>query len=97
MGGYHTPIEISREVGRAEAEDALKILNWFFDGRPDMYLIQRPRVVYDSEGNQKEPTVRYYMKQKEQDPVPAADADPSEGKESNQNEEHTVRFEQSPV
>lgn len=97
MDGYHTPIEISREVGQAEAESALKILNWFFDSRPDMYLIQRPRVVYDSDGNQKPLTVRYYMKQKEQDPVPEANADPSEGKESNQNEEHTVRFEQSPV
>lgn len=91
MGGYHTPIEISREVGRAEAEDALKILNWFFDGRPDMYLIQRPRVVYDSEGNQKEPTVRYYMKQKEQDPVPAADADPTEERKSNHDEQGTIQ------
>ena len=91
MDGYHTPIEITREVDQAEAEAALKILNWFFDGRPDMYLIQRPRVVYDSEGNQKEPTVRYYMKQKEQDPVPAADADPGEGKESNQHEQSTIQ------
>lgn len=90
MGGYHTPIEISREVGQAEAESALKILNWFFDSRPDMYLIQRPRVVYDSEGNQKEPTVRYYMKQKEQDPVPAADADPSEERKSD-HEQSTIQ------
>lgn len=91
MDGYHTPIEISREVGRAEAEDALKILNWFFDGRPDMYLIQRPRVVYDSEGNQKEPTVRYYMKQKEQDPAPEADADPTEERKSNHDEQGTIQ------
>lgn len=89
MDGYHTPIEITREVGQAEAEEALKILNWFFDGRPDMYLIQRPRVVYDSEGNQKEPTVRYYMKQKEQDPP--KEADPGEGKESNQHEQSTIQ------
>lgn len=94
MDGYHTPIEISREVGQAEAESALKILNWFFDSRPDMHLIQRPRVVYDSDGNQKPLTVRYYMKQKEQDPPVA---DPAEGKESNQNEEYTIRPEQSPV
>lgn len=89
MDGYHTPIEITREVGQAEAEEALKILNWFFDGRPDMYLIQRPRVVYDSEGNQKEPTVRYYMKQKEQDPP--QEEDPGQGKESNQHEQSTIQ------
>ncbi len=91
MDGYHTPIEISREVGQAEAESALKILNWFFDSRPDMYLIQRPRVVYDSDGNQKPLTVRYYMKQKEQDPVPEADADPAEERKSNHDEQGTIQ------
>ena len=91
MDAYHTPIEISREVGQAEAESALKILNWFFDSRPDMYLIQRPRVVYDSDGNQKPLTVRYYMKAKEQDPAPKADADPAEERKSNHDEQGTIQ------
>ena len=40
-------------------------LNWYFDERPDQYLIQKPRTVYDSEGNART-TVRYLIKQREQ-------------------------------
>lgn len=63
--GNGTPLEIGLSVDRATAEDALRILNWYFDERPDQYLIQKPRTVYDSEGNART-TVRYLIKQKEQ-------------------------------
>lgn len=63
--GNGTPLEIGLSVDRAAAEDALRILNWYFDERPDQYLIQKPRTVYDSEGNART-TVRYQIKQKEQ-------------------------------
>ena len=86
MAGACSPLEIKREVKQAEAETALKILNWFFDDHPELYLIQKPRIVYDSEGNQRPLTFRYYMKAKEQDPAPKADADPAEGRKSNQND-----------
>ena len=61
-----TPLEIGLSVDRATAEDALRILNWYFDERPDQYLIQKPRTVYDSEGNTRT-TVRYLIKQREQE------------------------------
>lgn len=61
-----TPLEIGLSVDRATAEDALRILNWYFDERPDQYLIQKPRTVYDSDGNART-TVRYLIKQKEQE------------------------------
>lgn len=61
-----TPLEIGLSVDRAAAEDALRILNWYFDERPDQYLIQKPRTVYDSDGNART-TVRYLIKQKEQE------------------------------
>lgn len=61
-----TPLEIGMSVDRATAEDALRILNWYFDERPDQYLIQKPRTVYDSEGNART-TVRYLIKQREQE------------------------------
>ena len=93
MAGYGTPIELAREVDQAEAETALKILNWYFDSRPDQYLIQKPRVVYDSAGRQKI-TVRYYIKTKEQEQPETAE---KEERKSNQNEEHTIRPEQSSV
>lgn len=60
-----TPLEIGLSVDRATAEEALRILNWYFDERPDQYLIQKPRTVYDSEGNART-TVRYLIKQREQ-------------------------------
>lgn len=63
--GNGTPLEIGLSVDRAAAEDALRILNWYFDERPDQYLIQKPRTVYDSEGNA-QTTVRYLIKQREQ-------------------------------
>ncbi|MEY8282234.1 hypothetical protein AALA13_00160 [Lachnospiraceae bacterium 50-23] len=63
--GNGTPLEIGLSVDRAAAEDALRILNWYFDERPDQYLIQKPRTVYDSEGNART-TVRYLIKQREQ-------------------------------
>lgn len=95
MAGTCPPLEIKREVKQAEAETALKILNWFFDDHPELYLIQKPRIVYDSEGNQRPLTFRYYMKAKEQDPAPKADADPAEERKSNQNEQYLERSEQS--
>ena len=64
--GNGTPLEIGLSVDRATAEDALQILNWYFDERPDQYLIQKPRTVYDSEGNART-TVRYQIKQREQE------------------------------
>ena len=70
-----TPLEIGLSVDRATAEEALRILNWYFDERPDQYLIKKPRTVYDSEGNART-TVRYLIKQREQE---------TERKESNQN------------
>ncbi len=63
--GNGTPLEIGLSVDRAAAEDAMRILNWYFDERPDQYLIQKPRTVYDSEGNART-TVRYLIKQREQ-------------------------------
>lgn len=60
------PIELRASVDRETAEEALRILNWFFDERPDHYLIQKPRTVYDSEGNART-SVRYQIKQKEQE------------------------------
>lgn len=59
------PLEIGLSVDRAAAEDAMRILNWYFDERPDQYLIQKPRTVHDSEGNERT-TVRYMIKQREQ-------------------------------
>lgn len=59
------PIEICMSVDGATAADALQILNWYFDERPDQYLIQKPRTVYDSDGNART-TVRYQIKQREQ-------------------------------
>ncbi len=63
--GNGKPLEIGISVDRATAEEALRILNWYFDERPDQYLIQKPRIVYNSEGNARM-TVRYLIKQKEQ-------------------------------
>ena len=63
--GNGTPLEIGLSVDRAAAEDAMRILNWYFDERPDQYLIQKPRTVYDSDGNART-TVRYLIKQREQ-------------------------------
>lgn len=60
------PIELRASVDRETAEEALRILNWFFDERPDHYLIQKPRTVYDSEGNART-TACYQIKQKEQE------------------------------
>lgn len=59
-------LEIGMSVDRATAEGALRILNWYFDERPDQYLIQKPRTVYDSEGNART-TVRYLIKKREQE------------------------------
>lgn len=64
--GHGKPLEIGISVGRATAEEALRILNWYFDERPDQYLIQKPRTVYDSEGNART-TVLYQIKQREQE------------------------------
>lgn len=63
--GNGKPLEIGLSVDRATAEDALRILNWYFDERPDQYLIQKSRTVYDSTGNART-TVRYLIKQREQ-------------------------------
>lgn len=60
-----TPLEIGLSVDRATAEEALRILNWYFDERPDQYLIQKPRTVYNSDGDART-TVRYLIKQREQ-------------------------------
>lgn len=86
MGGNSTQIELSREVDQAEAETALRILNWYFDDRPDQYLIQKPRIVYDSAGRQKI-TVRYYIKQKEQEKPETAEQEPKEQEERKSNHE----------
>ena len=94
MNGYSNPIEIARSVDRGEAEAALKILNWYFDDNPETYLIQKPRVVYDTAGSQKT-TVRYYMKQKEQDPP--APAEPKEERESNHEANDDERTDQRTV
>lgn len=59
------PLEIGLSVDRATAEDALRILNWYFDERPDQYLIQKPRTVYNSDRDART-TVRYLIKQREQ-------------------------------
>lgn len=64
--GNGKPLEIGISVDRATAEEALRILNWYFDERPDQYLIQKQRTVYDSEGNART-TVRYLIKQREQE------------------------------
>ena len=63
--GNGKPLEIGLSVDRATAEDALRILNWYFDERPALYLIQKPRTVYASQGNART-TVRYQIKQREQ-------------------------------
>lgn len=60
-----TPLEIGLSVDRATAEEALRILNWYFDERQDQYLIQKPRTVYNSDGDART-TVRYLIKQREQ-------------------------------
>lgn len=64
--GNGKPLEIGISVDRATAEEALRILNWYFDERQDQYLIQKPRTVYNSEGNART-TVRYLIKQREQE------------------------------
>ena len=64
--GNGKPLEIGISVDRATAEEALRILNWYFDERPDQYLIQKPRTVYNSDGDART-TVRYLIKQKEQE------------------------------
>ncbi|MCM1104053.1 MAG: hypothetical protein NC409_08080 [Clostridium sp.] len=74
------PLEIGLSVDRAAAEDALRILNWYFDERPEHYLIQKPRTVYDSEGNART-TVRYQIKQREQ----------TESEESNHDKQGTIQ------
>ena len=63
--GNGKPLEIGISVDRATAEEALRILNWYFDERPDQYLIQKPRIVYNSDGHART-TVRYLIKQREQ-------------------------------
>lgn len=55
------PIELRGSVDRETAEDALRLLNWFFDERPDHYLIQKRRTVCDSDGNTRM-TFRYQIK-----------------------------------
>lgn len=62
------PIEICMTVDGDTAVDALQILNWYFDGHPDQYLIQKQRTVYDSEGKART-TVRYLIKQREQEEI----------------------------
>lgn len=57
------PIELRGSVDRETAEDALRLLNWFFDERPDHYLIQKWRTVCDSDGNTRM-TFRYQIKSK---------------------------------
>lgn len=74
------PLEIGLSVDRATAEDALRILNWYFDERQDQYLIQKPRMVYDSAGNART-TVRYQIKQREQ----------AESEESNHDKKGTIQ------
>lgn len=64
--GNGKPLEIGISVDRATAEEALRILNWYFDERPDQYLIQKPRTVYNSDGDART-TVRYLIKQREQE------------------------------
>lgn len=59
----NNPIEICYQTNRDTAEYCLRILNWFFDQNPDHYLVQRPRVVYDSDGNEKK-SVRYQIRKK---------------------------------
>ena len=78
--GNGKPLEIGLSVDRATAEDALRILNWYFDERPDQYLIQKSRTVYDSEGNART-TVRYQIKQREQ----------AEREESNHDKQGTIQ------
>ena len=76
-------IEIMASVERETAEFHLKRLNWFFDQNPDHYLVQRPRVVYDSDGNEKK-SVRYQIRQKEQPQEPAKEPPGQQAQESNQ-------------
>lgn len=78
--GNGKPLEIGISVDRATAEEALRILNWYFDERPDQYLIQKPRTVYDREGNART-TVRYLIKQREQ----------AESEESNHDKQGTIQ------
>ena len=75
-----TPLEIGLSVDRATAEEALRILNWYFDERPDQYLIQKPRTVYNSDGDART-TVRYLIKQREQ----------AESEESNHDKQSTIQ------
>lgn len=80
-GANDHPIELWASVNRETAEEALRILNWFFNERPDHYLIQKPRTVYDSDGNART-TVRYQIKQKEQE---------ERKEESNHDEQGTIQ------
>lgn len=59
-------IELAISVNRKTAEEALRLLNWYFDEHADQYLIQNPRTVYDSGGSPRT-TVRYLIKQREQE------------------------------
>ena len=79
----NNPIEICYQTNRDTAEYCLRILNWFFDQNPDHYLVQRPRVVYDSDGNEKQ-SVRYQIRQKEQPQEPAKEPPGQQAQESNQ-------------
>lgn len=63
--GNGKPLEIGISVDRDTAEEALRFLNWYFDEHPDQYLTQKPRTVYDSDGDART-TVRYLIKQREQ-------------------------------
>lgn len=79
--GNRQPIEIGLSVDRVAAEEALRILNWYFDERPDHYLIQKPRTLYDSEGNART-TVRYQIKKREQT---------AESEETNHDKQGTIQ------
>lgn len=69
MSENRQPIKIRQSVNQETAAEALKILNWYFDERPDRYLVQKPRVMYDSDGNERR-TVRYEIRQRTQSEKP---------------------------
>ena len=77
------PIEICYSVDEPTAQEALRILNWFFDQNPDRYLVQKPRTVYDSDGNMKT-TVRYQIRQREQPGQQATESNQTGKEQSNE-------------
>ena len=62
---YSSPLSIRRSVNQTEAEEALKILNWYFADRPGKRLIQQRRTAYDADGNITSITTDYAITDRE--------------------------------